>query len=105
MDGQNSIQQSNQNTVLPPPQNEIKIRTMESDIEAVKLSGGDFSLTQAPISETQPMIAQATNSTNQQIFNATEKTSVLKTILTVIGIFLVALGAGFLTYYLVLKIL
>ena len=87
---QNLKNQEAENSVLPPPEPEIEIRTMASDMEKVKMSGGDFSAVEVYQATNQPLSGQK---------------SALRTFFLIIGIFIAAGTIGFLSYYLMLRIL
>lgn len=90
MNGDNLGNQEEKSSVLPPPEPEIEIRTMASDMEKVKMSGGDLSATEFYQASNQPIA---------------EKKSSLKIFFLIAGIFIAAATIGFLSYYLMLKIL
>jgi len=87
---QNLKNQEAENSVLPPSEPEIEIRTMASDMEKVKMSGGDFSAVEFYQATNQPLSGQK---------------SALRTFFLIIGIFIAAGTIGFLSYYLMLRIL
>lgn len=70
---------------------DIEIRTMKSDIEAIKAGGGDVVLMQ--------------NQEQTALSDETSESSSLKTIFFFIAIILTVAGIGFLAYYLSLKLL
>lgn len=93
--------------VLAPLEPNIEIRTMKSDIKALKESGGD--LTNIAVEETTPPIAQAPVS-DRPIFEENLKRNgnnplVIKIVLIIIGVLILAAGIGFASYYLASKIL
>lgn len=91
MNGEQNLKNQNaENSVLPPPEPEIEIRTMASDMEKVKMSGGDLSATEFYQTSNQPIA---------------EQKSTLKIIFLIAGIFIAAATIGFLSYYVMLKIL
>jgi len=90
MNGDNLKNQEAENSVLPPPEPEIEIRTMASDMEKVKMSGGDLSAVEFYQASSQPLSGQK---------------SALRTFFLIIGIFIAAGTIGFLSYYLMLRIL
>ncbi|MEK7482037.1 MAG: hypothetical protein AAB464_01765 [Patescibacteria group bacterium] len=87
---QNLKNQEVENSVLPPPEPEIEIRTMASDMEKVKMSGGDLSAVEFYQASSRPAIG---------------KKPALKTFFLIVGIFIMAAIIGFLSYYIMLKIL
>lgn len=90
MNGDNLGNQKVGNSVLPPPESEIEIRTMASDMEKAKMSGGDLSAVEFYQTSSQSVV---------------DKKSLLKIIFLIIGIFIAAAAVGFLSYYAMIKIL
>lgn len=87
---QNLKNQNNENSVLPPPEPEIEIRTMASDMEKAKMGGGDLSAVEFYQTSNQPIV---------------DKKSSLKIFFLVTGIFIATAIIGFLSYYVMIKIL
>lgn len=73
--------------------NNFEIRTMASDIEAVKASGGSIASSQLFESSKEPIETAAE-----------QPKSVFKIILLIFGALLIAVIIGFLSYYLVLNV-
>jgi len=114
----------NKNPISSPPSLDVEIRTMETDIESVKASGGDLTnpqfirLGESPM---EPIKSPEEPKTNLDIpgYTGPEKaifspaptvdskdsqSPAIKIILMIIAIFIAAAAIGFLSYYLASRI-
>lgn len=111
--------------IFQSPSSDVEIRTMESDIKAIKLSGGDLTslqLSEIPKEDLKidefsegvkiklgvPGYAgpeQAIFVQKGEISGEKNTSPILKTLFLIIGIIVAIAGIGFLAYYLALNIL
>lgn len=107
---ENKKEQSIPSAPLEP---NIEIRTMKSDIAALKESGGDITnitaIENAPpatrdFSSAQPAISDKPIFVENQDIGG-NNSSALKMMVIIIGVLILAAGIGFASYYLVAKVL
>ena len=94
--------------VLAPLDPNIKIRTMKSDIQSLKESGGD--LTNIATIEDAPSVASRPAPSDRPIFvgdQDVEKNNspIVKIIIVIIAVLALAAGIGFASYYLASRVL
>jgi len=94
--------------VLAPLDPNIKIRTMKSDIQSLKESGGD--LTNIATIEDTPSVASRPAPSDRPIFvgdQDVEKNNspIVKIIIVIIAVLALAAGIGFASYYLASRVL